>query len=78
MGHITPKRRGADSDHGAGTWRKSSWSLANGNCVEVGGLAGELIGVRDSRHPRGDVLTFSRAEWRGFLTGVRESESGPH
>ena len=77
MGQVTPKQRSADSDEGAGTWRKSSWSLANGNCVEVAGLSGDLIGVRDSGHPRGDVLRFSQAGWRDFLAAVRESESGP-
>jgi hypothetical protein len=75
MGQVTPQQRSADSDEGARTWRKSSWSLANGNCVEVGRLAGELIGVRDSSHPRGDVLRFSRAGWRDFLAGVRQGES---
>jgi len=73
MGRVTPKRRSTDSEEGGGTWRKSSWSLANGNCVEVGHLAGELIGVRDSNHPHGDVLRLSRAGWRDFLAGVRES-----
>jgi hypothetical protein len=77
MEHVTPKPGGAYSDEEAGTWRKSSWSLANGNCVEVGRLAGELIGVRNSRDPHGDVLRFSRAGWRNFLAGVRESEFGP-
>ena len=76
MGQVTPKQRSADFDEGAGTWRKSSWSLANGNCVEVGRLAGELIGVRDSGQPRGDVLRFSQAGWRDLLAGVRESEPG--
>ena len=49
--------------------------MANGNCIEVGRLAGELIGGRDSKEPRGDVLRFSRAGWRDFVAGVRESES---
>ena len=33
----------------AAIWRKSSWSAYNGNCVEVAGLDGALIAVRDSK-----------------------------
>ena len=31
------------------TWRKSSFSSMNGNCVEVAELRGEMIGVRDTK-----------------------------
>jgi hypothetical protein len=58
------------------TWVKSSRSFANGNCVEVAGLAGE-IGVRDSRNPGGTVLRFSIPQWRDFLDGARGGEYGP-
>ena len=30
-------------------WVKSSFSFANGNCVEVAGLPGDTVGIRDSR-----------------------------
>jgi hypothetical protein len=65
---FTRKER---ADKPAGDWRKCSQSMANGNCVEVAQLAGELIGVRDSKDPRGPVLRFSRAEWDAFVSGVR-------
>jgi Domain of unknown function (DUF397) len=52
------------------TWRKSTRSAANGNCVEVARLAGE-IAVRDSKDPDGAVLRFSNAAWRGFIASVR-------
>src|SRR6516165_2803819 len=52
MGQVTPQQRSADSDEGARTWRKSSWSLANGNCVEVGRLAGDLYAVPVRQAPR--------------------------
>ena len=54
-------------------WVKSSLSFSNGNCVEVAGLPGGQIGVRDSKDVTGPVLSFTprgmarfpgrRAEW---------------
>jgi Domain of unknown function (DUF397) len=72
---FTPEdRTGGSDEEPAETWRKSSASLANGNCVEVARLSGELIGVRDSKRPPGHVLRFTRAAWDAFLRGVREGE----
>ena len=53
-------------------WVKSSFSFANGNCVEVAELPGNTVGIRDSRDPGGPVLRFARAEWAAFL-----SRAGP-
>ena len=52
-------------------WVKSSFSFANGNCVEVAELPGNSVGIRDSRDPGGPVLRFTRAEWAAFLRGRR-------
>jgi hypothetical protein len=77
MGLFTPQERTVGSDdEPAETWRKSSRSLTNGNCVEIARLAGELIGVRDSNHRRGPVLRFGSAQWAVFLGDVREDAFG--
>jgi hypothetical protein len=55
-------------------WAKSSLSMGNGNCVEVTGLTGDQIWVRDSKKPRGAVLGFTQAEWDAFVGGVRNGE----
>jgi hypothetical protein len=55
-------------------WVKSSLSFSNGNCVEVASLPGDEIGVRNSRHPDGPVLTFTPAEWDAFVGGARLGE----
>lgn len=58
----------------ARNWRKSSRSMTNGNCVEVGGPVGEFVGVRDSVNPEGAVLGFSRGGWGAFVGGVRKGQ----
>lgn len=45
--------------------------MTNGNCVEVAGLPGEFVGVRDSMNPTGAVLGFTQGEWDAFVGGVR-------
>ena len=62
---------GADA---ARNWRKSSRSMTNGNCVEVGGLVGEFVGVRDSKNREGAVLGLSPHGWGAFVVGVRNGE----
>lgn len=54
------------------TWRKSSWSAYNGNCVEVAELSPQLIGVRDTKDAGfGPVLAFEHVAWRSFLDDVK-------
>jgi hypothetical protein len=49
------------------TWRRSSRSNADGNCVEV--VAGpDVVAIRDSEDPAGPILTVTPTQWRTFLT----------
>ncbi len=58
-------------------WRKSSYSSGNNpQCVEVAERTPDTITIRDSKHPDGDVLLLSRADWRAFLIRVKENELG--
>lgn len=56
------------------SWIKSSFSYANGNCVEVASLPQGGIGVRDSKNTEGPILRFTPDEWSAFLGGVRNGE----
>jgi Domain of unknown function (DUF397) len=47
----------------------------NGNCVEVGRLKSDRIGVRDTKdHGRGPVLIFTDADWGLFIAEVRSGQ----
>jgi hypothetical protein len=52
------------------TWRKSSYSSQDGNCVEVAELPG-VVSVRDSKNPDGPVLTITHPHWAAFILAVR-------
>lgn len=56
------------------SWRKSTRSAQQGNCVEVGtGLDGH-VAVRDTKDRDGGALIFTNAEWAAFLGGVKDGE----
>ena len=48
-------------------WRTSSYTYANGNCVEVAPTPDGVL-VRDSKNRTGPALTFPAAGWHTFLT----------
>jgi Domain of unknown function (DUF397) len=54
-------------------WIKSSYSLSNGDCVEVQ-REDSSVSVRDSKDPSGPVLTFTLDEWKAFTAGCRAGE----
>jgi hypothetical protein len=57
------------------TWIKSSYSgPTGGNCVEVAFLSDGNVAMRNSRHPDGPALVFTRPEWDAFLGGARAGE----
>jgi Domain of unknown function (DUF397) len=57
------------------TWRTSSRSNGQANCVEVADLPDGGRAVRDSKdHGQGPVLLFTQSEWRAFTGGVKDGE----
>jgi len=55
-------------------WRKATASNPTGNCVEIAVLGGGDIAVRNSRHPTGPTLVYTRAEIAAFIAGIRSGE----
>ena len=63
-----------DVDPDGATWRKSTYSNGTGgNCVEVAHLPNGRA-VRDSKHPEGPILVFTREGWRAFVQAIESRE----
>lgn len=59
-------------------WRKSTYSDTQGNaCVEVAGLPGGGIGLRDSKNPGAGHLTVSPAAFASLLTQIKHANPNP-
>lgn len=56
-----------------GEWRKSSYSGANGNCVEIAPTA-DGVAIRNSNRPEAGTVEYTKAELAAFLAGVKDGE----
>lgn len=57
----------------AASWRTSSHSTANGQCVEVAS-GPAVIGVRDSKLEVSPVLEFASDAWAAFVAAIKEDQ----
>ncbi len=55
-------------------WRRSLRCGQLGNCVEAAALGGDDVAMRNSRHPSGPALIFTRGEIAAFLAGAKDGE----
>jgi Domain of unknown function (DUF397) len=52
-------------------WRKATYSVENGNCVEV--ASARAVMIRDTQDRDAVTLTIPAEAWRAFITQVRSS-----
>ncbi|MFD7451787.1 DUF397 domain-containing protein [Kitasatospora sp. NPDC059827] len=64
----------ADTIQAKSPWQKARRSVGNGSCVELRALDDGEVAVRNSRHPQGPALVFTRAEIHALLDGARNGE----
>ncbi|TQF05905.1 DUF397 domain-containing protein [Kitasatospora acidiphila] len=62
-------RTGIDLSHLS--WRKSSHSTNQGNCVEVADNITGHVPVRDSKDPNGPALVIPADSWQAFIANLR-------
>jgi hypothetical protein len=55
------------------TWRKSTYSISNSNCVELAAAGADVL-LRDSKHPEAGHLTFTRPELAALIAAARAGE----
>jgi hypothetical protein len=62
------------SDLDGVTWQKSRRSNSSGTCVEVAQLRDGDVAVRNSRHPDGPALVYTKAEITAFVLGAKDGD----
>jgi Domain of unknown function (DUF397) len=55
-------------------WVRSRRSGSQGNCVEIAELSDGAVAVRNSRHPRGPALVYTRAEIEALILGAKDGD----
>jgi uncharacterized protein DUF397 len=72
----TPNANGmtlTEPERAALSWVKARASTYNGQCVEIASAPGK-IAIRDSKNPTGPILVYTPAEFKAFLSSVRNGE----
>jgi Domain of unknown function (DUF397) len=71
---YTPANGTAATELVGASWRKSSYSNSQGNCVEFAALADGSVAMRNSRDPQGPARIYTRAEISALLSGAKDGE----
>ena len=55
-------------------WQKSHRSNSQGNCVEMAQLPDGSVAVRNSRHPAGPALVYTKSEMRTLIQSAKAGD----
>ncbi|MFF7025258.1 DUF397 domain-containing protein [Streptomyces klenkii] len=64
-----PDRR--ETDPGNISWRKSTYSGHQGDCIQVADGVADMVPVRDSKNPHGPTLILPTRAWAAFVSHVK-------
>lgn len=53
------------------SWKKSTKSQGNSNCVELAEIGKNVVAIRDSKNKNGPALTFSRTDTADFISYIK-------
>jgi Domain of unknown function (DUF397) len=56
------------------SWRKSTRSIGNGQCVEAARLTDGRLVMRDSTDTSGPVIFYTREEWRALVKEIKDGK----
>jgi hypothetical protein len=63
-----------DNELTRATWRTATYSQGNGSCVEVAGLGGGRVAVRDTKDRTGPAIVMTAEQWRTFMASTLRSD----
>jgi hypothetical protein len=56
------------------TWRTATYTQGNGSCVEVAGLSGGRVAVRDTKDRTGPAIVMTAGQWRTLLADTQRRD----
>jgi hypothetical protein len=62
------------TDYTGAQWRKSTYSMGTGNCVEFSRLSSGEVALRDTKDQAGPAISFSPSAWGAFVGELKAAE----
>lgn len=56
------------------SWRKSSYSGQNGDCVEIADIGADAVAIRNSNHPGAGTLAFPPGDMAAWIAGCKAGD----
>ena len=63
-----------DNELARATWHTATYTQGNGACVEVAGLSGGRVAVRDTKDRTGPAIVMTAEAWQTFLASTHRRD----